>query len=174
MTKTCTKCNQSKPLSDFSKRTNSKDGYRSECKKCQYSGSLKSKKKTCNFCGKPCWGKNGRCDECKQKQSFEHYETLTLGDKTYNKHKYAKYAYIRWYARKQADDLGWTKCCNCGYDKHIEVAHIKPISSFPPETLIKDINSPNNLLPLCPNCHYEYDNNLLKIGPERLELSSIS
>ena len=165
MTKTCTKCKLSKQLSDFSKRAASKDGYRTICKEC--SKIRKNPKRhgqniPCKFCGELCWSKTGRCQKCKNKQGFDNYETLTLGDKTYSKHKYAKYAYIRFYARKIAIELGFNKCCNCGYDKHFEIAHKKPISSYPPETLIKDINSPDNLLPLCPNCHYEYDNNLLK------------
>lgn len=55
------------------------------------------------------------------------------------------------------------KCCICGYDKHVEVAHIKPVSDFTDETLIKEINSIDNLIGLCPNHHWEYDNGILKI-----------
>lgn len=55
------------------------------------------------------------------------------------------------------------KCCVCGYDKHVEVAHIKPVSDFTDETLIKEINSIDNLIGLCPNHHWEYDNGILKI-----------
>lgn len=55
------------------------------------------------------------------------------------------------------------KCVVCGYNKYIEVCHKKSVSSFGDDTLIKDINNIDNLIGLCPNCHWEFDNNLLKI-----------
>lgn len=55
------------------------------------------------------------------------------------------------------------KCLICGYDKHIEIAHIKAVSEFSDETLISEINDINNLMALCPNHHWEYDHGLLKI-----------
>ena len=55
------------------------------------------------------------------------------------------------------------KCCICGYDKHVEVAHIKPVSNFTDDSLITEINSIDNLIGLYPNHHWEYDNGILKI-----------
>ena len=55
------------------------------------------------------------------------------------------------------------KCFICGYDKHVEVAHIKPVSEFDENATILEINDINNLIGLCPNHHWEYDNNLLNI-----------
>lgn len=55
------------------------------------------------------------------------------------------------------------KCHICGYDKHVEIAHIKAVSDFDNDVLIKDINSKDNLIALCPNHHWEYDNGILKI-----------
>ena len=52
---------------------------------------------------------------------------------------------------------------NCGYDKHVEICHIKSIGSFPTDTIVSDINSLDNLLSLCPNCHYEFDHNRLTL-----------
>lgn len=51
-------------------------------------------------------------------------------------------------------------CIVCGYP-HYEVAHIKAVSDFSDDTLISDINSIDNLIGLCPNHHYEYDNGIL-------------
>lgn len=116
------------------------------------------KKLLCPQCNKKCATKTGVCKTCRQQNSYEEYSKLTLGDKTYDKHKYAKYAYVRYYAKRKALELGWTKCVGCGYDKHFEVAHIRPISDFPPETLLIEINHESNLKPLCPNCHWEFDN----------------
>lgn len=55
------------------------------------------------------------------------------------------------------------KCSICGYDKHIEVAHIKAVSEFDDNTPIKVINSIDNLIALCPNHHWEYDNGILEL-----------
>ena len=55
------------------------------------------------------------------------------------------------------------KCAICGYTKHVEVAHIKAVSEFSNETPISTINSITNLIGLCPNHHWEYDNGMLKL-----------
>ena len=55
------------------------------------------------------------------------------------------------------------KCAICGYTKHVEVAHIKAVSEFSNETPISIINSITNLIGLCPNHHWEYDNGMLKL-----------
>jgi len=56
------------------------------------------------------------------------------------------------------------ECSNCGYDKHVEIAHIKAVSDFSEEILVTIINDPSNLIALCPNCHWEFDNGLLKLN----------
>lgn len=55
------------------------------------------------------------------------------------------------------------KCIKCGYDKHYQICHIKPIKDFKRNSLIKEINDLSNLVALCPNCHWEFDNDLLKL-----------
>ena len=55
------------------------------------------------------------------------------------------------------------KCHICGYDKHVEVAHIKAVSEFEDTATVNEINSVNNLVGLCPNHHWEYDHGLLTI-----------
>ena len=55
------------------------------------------------------------------------------------------------------------KCAICGYDKHIEIAHIKSVASFDEYATIGEINSADNLIALCPNHHWEYDNGLLSL-----------
>lgn len=51
------------------------------------------------------------------------------------------------------------KCCmRCGYDKHYEVCHLIAVSKFSNDTLITAINHIDNLIALCPNCHWEFDN----------------
>lgn len=84
---------------------------------------------------------------------------ITLKDLVYdNGSRCNRYTKIRSQARAIAKKLRMDKCCKCGYDKHVEIAHIKPISSFSLDSKIEEINSPENLLALCPNCHWEMDN----------------
>ena len=52
-------------------------------------------------------------------------------------------------------------CIVCGYDRHYEVAHIKPVADFSNETLISEINHLDNLTALCPIHHWEHDNGYL-------------
>lgn len=56
-----------------------------------------------------------------------------------------------------------TPCANCNYKNHVELCHIKSVSSFSDEALITEINAPENLIYLCPNCHWEFDNNILNL-----------
>lgn len=56
------------------------------------------------------------------------------------------------------------ECVICGYDKHYEVAHIKAVSIFDDDVLISEINNEENLIALCPNHHWEYDNMELDIS----------
>lgn len=55
------------------------------------------------------------------------------------------------------------KCVVCKYTNHVEVAHIKAVSNFGGDTTIEEINLLTNLIGLCPNHHWEFDNKLLKI-----------
>ena len=60
-------------------------------------------------------------------------------------------------------------CSICGYDKHIEVAHIKSVAEFDDSATVKEINSIDNLIGLCPNHHWEYDNGLLNLEKNKQE-----
>lgn len=56
------------------------------------------------------------------------------------------------------------KCLICNYTNHVEVAHIKSVSSFPGDTKISEINNINNLIGLCPNHHWEYDHGVIDLN----------
>ena len=56
-------------------------------------------------------------------------------------------------------------CQVCGYDKHVEYCHIQPIKSFADSTVVHVVSGPDNILILCPNCHWEYDQGLLATNP---------
>jgi hypothetical protein len=55
------------------------------------------------------------------------------------------------------------KCAICGYSTHVEIAHKKAVSEFDNHKTIREINSIENLIGLCPNHHWEYDNGLIKL-----------
>lgn len=59
-----------------------------------------------------------------------------------------------------------THCCmnNCLYDIHIDVAHIKPVCEFDDSDTVGDINRKENLMGLCKNHHWEFDNGYLTLS----------
>lgn len=85
---------------------------------------------------------------------------LSLREAIYTKHhKSSAYALVRTRARKICPI---SPCKKCGYTKHTEVCHIKPIGDFDLDTKLSTINDLSNLIRLCPNCHWEFDHFELK------------
>jgi hypothetical protein len=120
------------------------------------------KKGKCKDCNKAIFAKRIRCMDCHKKARGTKVDNKTLNDLIYNgTEKANSYGAIRWRARQVAKKLNWTSCLKCGYDKHIEIAHKNAICNFEGNTLISVINAETNLIPLCPNCHWEYDNLLV-------------
>ncbi len=70
-------------------------------------------------------------------------------------------AHIRLLCRNQHKDLSTKPCANCGYEKHVELCHIKALSSFPGTATLHEVNHENNLIQLCRNCHWESHNGLI-------------
>lgn len=59
------------------------------------------------------------------------------------------------------------RCCQrCGYTLFVDICHIKAIKNFSEEALLEEINAPENLVYLCPNCHHELDAGLVVWGKE--------
>lgn len=59
--KICTKCKEDKPNSEYYKSSQSKDGYRWNCKSCDYKRTKQGRKSKCSRCGK---NKDIRSDYC--------------------------------------------------------------------------------------------------------------
>jgi predicted restriction endonuclease len=71
---------------------------------------------------------------------------------------------IQEHARKVFLASGLLLACGvCAYNKHVEVSHRKAVSQFPDTARVVEINSIHNLIALCPNHHWEYDNGLLTL-----------
>ena len=102
------------------------------------------------------------CDECNA--NIKDWTKITYGELK-EKRNYQVNSRIRELARVYYyQDNPHPVCANCGYSKHVELHHIKGISTFSDDTPISVINNYNNLIPLCPNCHWEADNGLLDIS----------
>ncbi len=122
----------------------------------------KAKPQFCKYCGKPLVGKRQTvCDECNP--NIVDWMGRTVGD-IQRSAKYQVSAHLRTIARSVYEKADLPRvCANCGYDKHVEICHIKPINSFPDDTPVAVINDLANLVALCPNCHWELDHGLLHV-----------
>jgi predicted restriction endonuclease len=100
-----------------------------------------------------------------KKEKFEFILSLTKKD-LIDKHEI--YYKFRAVIRKHAHYVfnkhhEHQECKVCGYDTHVEVCHIKSVSSFSDDSLISEINSIDNLVGLCPNHHWEFDNGKIEL-----------
>lgn len=116
----------------------------------------------CHICKIPISRSNKYCTKCRPSQSLD-LTKITYGEMT-TKRKYQKNSRIRNLARYLYRKSSREKyCVRCGYDKHYEVCHIKGVSSHDETCLLSEINNLENLIALCPNCHWELDKGLWKI-----------
>jgi len=150
------------------KRTTDTHG---SCVKCGETIYYKKSEKTGEFC------KRKLCDKCcvlncqengqkfkdriREEKGFISYE-VTKGF-LYKQHgsEMAR-KYINRHSRQVYTNSGLPyKCAVCGYDIHIQICHIKGISSFDDDVLVSDINNINNLISFCSNHHWEFDHGLI-------------
>lgn len=118
----------------------------------------------CKYCKAVVGEQRLVCDDCLHNQSIKiDWSKKTIGELGRGvKHKSA--SIVRTAARHIYEQTGRPRVCRrCGYSKHIEICHIQAIKSFPENTLVSVINSLENLIALCPNCHWEFDQGILKI-----------
>lgn len=112
----------------------------------------KANKKVCLECGVSVPNRRLKCDDCLKPKD------ISLEEAIYTKHhRSSAYALVRSRARTSLKEEAQV-CEACGYDKHVEVCHVKPIADFPLSTMLSEINNRDNLKLLCPNCHWEFDN----------------
>lgn len=66
---------------------------------------------------------------------------------------------LRESARRVYKNNNGIKVCKiCKYSQHINVCHIKAVSDFDDITPVDIVNAFTNLVALCPNHHWEFDN----------------
>lgn len=120
-----------------------------------------AKRKPCpDGCGKEVAYRTVRCRTCHGKRHREQAINRTVLEVKSENNSLRWSDHVRMMARAIHS---FKKCAVCGYGKHVEIAHIRPISDFPDSATIKEINDLNNVVGLCPNHHWEFDNGLLKL-----------
>ena len=117
--------------------------------------------KSCRECDSPVDGRSYFCKE--HKLDKEYYMSLSIGEyrdrqSVKGKHPSWTHAHIRSFARSWHKELQNMPCEVCGYSIHVEIAHIKPVSSFDDSALLSEVNARENVRVLCPNHHWEFDN----------------
>ena len=114
----------------------------------------------CQRCGEFCGSGRKFCVDCRERVKQEKKDIAldkTLSEAIYKKgHISNRYALVRDHCRRAYEGV-FTKCEKCGYDKHVEFCHIKPIKDFPETSTIREVNAKENIIALCPNCHWEFD-----------------
>lgn len=114
----------------------------------------------CSVCGALLTRRRKYCDAHRPKPA--NYTYVTVGELEHYRSKYNQpYSIIRLRARTVIERRGGLVCAVCGYSRHVDAAHIKPISSFPKDTLIDAINSSDNIVALCPTHHWELDHGFI-------------
>lgn len=122
----------------------------------------KVKEFVCVSCGKPTKERRKYCDDCAP-NSLK-WLTRSIGVLSRDGY-YQMYRVIRALARRIYKESGRPLVCQvCGYATHVEISHLRAISSFDKEALIAQVNDLDNLVAFCPNHHWEFDNGLIDLG----------
>lgn len=110
--------------------------------------------------------RQSNCRLCDAAQVTETLKRMTMREYLAT-HKYLAHA-NRLTAIRGAGRI-WNKhmlllpCAVCGYRNHVELHHIKQISSFSEDATLGEINAESNLIQLCPNHHWELEHKLISI-----------
>lgn len=122
----------------------------------------RKKTKQCKKCECLILTRQTYCKDCIKTISY--IEDKTIKEAVYTKHhRSSAFALVRSRARTIAKNNRMNSCKICGYNKHVEIAHIIPISTFPEETLLSEVNDITNLVALCRNHHWEFDRGEIKL-----------
>lgn len=73
MNKICSKCKSEKPIEEFGKSTESKDGLKHSCKSCRNRESMAYRKTHRIRCYTPAVGTTKKCDICKREKAIEEF-----------------------------------------------------------------------------------------------------
>lgn len=107
-----------------------------------------------------------KCPKCKRPKRIESLSTTLdeIRSRPHLKqlHRSSMHAVVRQHCRRYNADR--PKVCQvCRYSLHIEFCHKRAIASFPDTATLGEVNSPDNVLILCRNHHWEFDNKYLSL-----------
>lgn len=162
-------CQNEKCKSDFEPKTYNQKYCCIKCSLAQNQRRFRKRNaKPCPLCNALIKGTSKLCVKCTRQKEQYINQNMTLKEymslSSYRGHPSWLYNKIRALARYLYSDLQKKPCLRCKYSKHVQICHIKPIPSFSDNTQIKVINSPENIIQLCPNCHWELDNKLFSLS----------
>lgn len=118
----------------------------------------------CKRCGKiiPEGLRLRACKDCHQREKIKGYKLEEHRDrcKGYQSSRssiqnHARHIYLG--SKRQR------VCFVCGYDRHVEICHVRAIAKFSGATKIEAVNAIENLVTLCPNHHWELDHGLIEL-----------
>lgn len=121
----------------------------------------------CNGCQAPTSTSRKFCTRCRSQRTKPRGLT-SVGElrarlSVAGKHPSWINAHVRNDCRSTHKAMAKLPCALCTYDKHVELAHIRPVSSFPDSSSLAEINAANNVIQLCRNCHWEFDHGLVSL-----------
>ena len=140
------------------KKEKIKVSYTFNCKGCQQ--PFESSTKTRLYCSKDC-----RKYVPIQREMID-WESLTIKEVKGegNANSRSRMPYVRNLARKKYLKSDKPKqCFVCNYDYHFDICHIKDVHQYHDDALIREVNHIDNLVALCKNHHWEFDNGYLSI-----------
>lgn len=110
----------------------------------------------CVECGNPTSERRKYCDDCVPNQ----YDWMDRSIGGLSRDEYNQmYRVVRSLARRIYSESGRPlRCVVCDYGDYVEICHIRAISTFDKRVLIREVNQLENLVALCPNHHWEFDN----------------
>jgi predicted nucleic acid-binding Zn ribbon protein len=115
----------------------------------------------CCVCRTPIPARQRFCPEHRPNKPLDRSQPIgVIADRS--DHPACRFARLRQDARRVYLAAFPYRCCRCGYDKHIQVCHKRALTSFSLDTPISVVNSLDNLVGLCPDCHWEFDHGLLQ------------
>ena len=118
----------------------------------------------CRVCGGSVSNGSVICVTCLKRGNLDRVWALPMADYLIRTASKVRFSSVRTWAQRYLKLLGVPKkCLLCGYDKIVEVCHLKPLSSFSEDTLMGVVNHKDNLKYLCPNHHAELDRGLLAL-----------
>ena len=164
----CEECGKTKVItvSEYNKSTTKRFFCNHSCSASYNNKHIKkvtknSSLKVCPLCGGKKEAKSKICYSCREKQVKDEMLNKRLGEyigfeerKTYLGNKLGAIRRNAKEVLKHSDiPCECAYCHNHEFDAILEAHHKTPITDFPPETLISEVNSIDNLMYLCPNHH---------------------